>query len=90
MDDKEFAEALNRLLGRFAKIGWLDSTAISEGQIRIKLTAKGRERLGTLRDIIIDELDSALKFSEFQALMGIMLRLDSIESLPPLDQPPEN
>jgi hypothetical protein len=86
IDPQAFAEALSRLLRRFADAGWVASTRITPGRLYVEYTPRGRERMEQLRDIITKELHAALKFDEFQALMGLILRLDS-NDLPPQSPP---
>ena len=89
LDIKTFAEATSRLLKRFADVGWLAGTAIRPGHLQVTYTPRGRERMEQLRDIITRELNVALKFDEFQALMGLILTLDSSDTQPPPNPPPD-
>ena len=77
IDPEIAAHAINRLLKRFADIGWLESSAITPRGLHIKYSPAGRKQLGILRGILLGELDAALKFEEFQALIGVLLTLDS-------------
>lgn len=83
IDPTTFAEATSRLLKRLADVGWLASTRITPGRLHITYTARGLERMKQLREIITGELHVALKYDEFQALMGLLLTLDASDSLPP-------
>jgi hypothetical protein len=82
INPKAFAEATSRILKRFAEVGWVASTKITPGHLHVTYTARGRERMEQLRDIITKELHVALTFEEFQALMGLILTLDASDSLP--------
>jgi hypothetical protein len=79
-DSRALAQALNRLLKQFADVGWISSSAITAGgRIHIDYSQRGFEQMATLKRILIDELNVALKFNEFQALMALLLRLDPEE-----------
>ena len=89
ISDLEMAHALNRLGKRLSDIGWIDQFAIKQGgQFHIGYTDLGLERMSTLRDILTVEMKAALTYSEFHALIALMVTLD--RSLPPLSSPPES
>ena len=85
----EMAHALNRLAKRLMDIGWMNQFSIEKGGVfRIGYTDLGLDKMGTLKEILTEEMRAALSYTEFRALISLLVTLD--RSLPPLSSPPES
>ena len=85
----EFAHAINRVAERLRKIGWINQAALSkpERKMHFGYSKVGLEKMQALKSLLLDDIDSALKYSEFRALIALLLTLD--QRLPELPEPPE-
>jgi DNA-binding MarR family transcriptional regulator len=90
ISELELAHAINRVAKRLMDIGWINQAAISktERKMHFGYSDAGLEKMETLKNLLLDEIDSALKYSEFRALIGLLLTLD--QRLPALPPTPES
>jgi hypothetical protein len=88
ISELELAEAISRVAKRLMDIGWIERGAVSQGKLHFGYTKHGLERMETLKEIILGEIDSALKYPEYLALHSLLLTLD--HRLPMLPSTPES
>jgi len=80
LDEERLVHAISQVLKRLADLGWVDSTVIMEGRLSINYSPLGKDRMHTLKSILIDEIDSSLNSDQLAALIGLLLQFN--ESIP--------
>jgi len=81
-------DAISQIVQRFFDVGWVSTTKITPGRLHIEYTDLGKEQMGTLMRLFIEELHIQWTNEQFEAMIALLLMFRRTHEASPEDREP--